>query len=1196
MKSFFGRVAPLWALLAWLSLAAWLSCVASPVLAQPAPVPGAPSAAGPAATAPSELREQTIYIPYKKLRDVFEREGRGVFLPYDRFNELWKAARERDAVAPDDRAPVDSIISEIENEAVVGRDVVSVVSHIKIEVLKEGWNQIPLRLGDAAVTKATIGAEPARLVADPATGYALLIEKKGAAPKSIDLNLEYAKAFTKAPGQNSIAFDAPQAPISKWRVRVPGAGVKVNIRPLLAATEAPADAAADQTVVLAFVGAAASVRIDWTPRAEGAAGLEALATAQVQQQVWIDQGVNRTRAQIAYEISRAQLSQLSFEVPADQKVVSVFDGNVRQWSVAVAEGKQRVTVQLFEPAKGTQNIAVDLERFVGDEAKQNVSVPVIKALGVGRQQGVVVVQVAPALRAEATRHTGLQQLDAGELPTGLAGGKWDFAYRYAALPFDLALAVERVEPRIVVDTLVEATLEPEQLTLNTLALFTIERAGLFRLEFDVPAGYDVRQVTGRAAAGAQAAVVDTHYLDGPGKTHLVVNLSRKAMGKTGLFIELGKKLSEPDLLSPTGKAAEISLAVPRAAPAGVERQTGRLVVYAPESLRVNPGQSLGLRAVPFGEALEGMESTVGQRGGARQSLAFTYTQEPASLVLAAERRKPQVNVHQLLVAQIEPGGATYTATFSYEILYSGVKSLRIDVPAKLAPEIRNRTTGVRERVVDPAPSDLAPGYVAWSLTGDSEFLGNRTVTFTWQRKIEKLDIGKPVELALPVLRPRDADRAWGQIVLTKAETIDVQPSGEPTGVRPIDPQRDLVGERVAAAARAFEFHDDWSLTIAATRYKLEEVKRTSIEQGLVRMVLTRGGETTVHAAFRVRSVRQGLNVKLPDNVEFDTPHPLRLNGRAVSLGQGDTRGLYVIPLAGQRPDEPFLLELRYTVRGAPDLEPPSFPEEPAAQRLVLVAYLPQERALLGRRGPWASEIAWQAPGLLAMLLGGADPRSAPSFWRWKPAAAQNDAVLLADVRQNIPNLSPIADDLRTDGRPYVFSTPRPLAPPAGNLRLVTWDETTLSALVAVVVVLGGLLLLFASAGKKMIAAGLLIVMVFFLGVFVPTFALQVLDGVLLVSAGAVLVIWLVHYFAIVRPRDPLVQARRREAIARREASIANLTKATDAAKSLFAGKKAATATGAAGASPGATPSPGASPDNPLNPPAAGRTDSDKPKE
>ena len=119
----------------------------------------------------------------------------------------------------------------------------------------------------------------------------------------------------------------------------------------------------------------------------------------------------------------------------------------------------------------------------------------------GRQQGVVVVQVAESLRAEAVRTSGLLQVDAGELPAALRRAKWAFAYRYATVPFELAFDVEKVQPRITVDSLVEARLLPERLTLDLTAVYTIEKAGVFRLEWDVPAGYDVRQVRGGRRCG-----------------------------------------------------------------------------------------------------------------------------------------------------------------------------------------------------------------------------------------------------------------------------------------------------------------------------------------------------------------------------------------------------------------------------------------------------------------------------------------------------------------------------------------------------------------------------------------------------------------------------------------------------------------------------------------------------------------------
>ena len=102
----------------------------------------------------------------------------------------------------------------------------------------------------------------------------------------------------------------------------------------------------------------------------GATGMAALASVQAQQQVWVGEGVVRTRATLGYAISRAELPQLSIDVPADQKVLNVFDANVRGWSVKAADGKQRITADLFEPAKASQQVVVELEKFLPGSGDQ----------------------------------------------------------------------------------------------------------------------------------------------------------------------------------------------------------------------------------------------------------------------------------------------------------------------------------------------------------------------------------------------------------------------------------------------------------------------------------------------------------------------------------------------------------------------------------------------------------------------------------------------------------------------------------------------------------------------------------------------------------------------------------------------------------------------------------------------------------
>ncbi len=114
------------------------------------------------------LREQDIYIPYDKLRQVFERHGRGVFLPYEEFEALWRAAQEKTRPAAGVRPPVGAVITEIENEATVAKDVVRVKATVKIDLLVEGWHEIPLRLADAAITRPRSAASRRGSSAAPA--------------------------------------------------------------------------------------------------------------------------------------------------------------------------------------------------------------------------------------------------------------------------------------------------------------------------------------------------------------------------------------------------------------------------------------------------------------------------------------------------------------------------------------------------------------------------------------------------------------------------------------------------------------------------------------------------------------------------------------------------------------------------------------------------------------------------------------------------------------------------------------------------------------------------------------------------------------------------------------------------------------------------------------------------------------------
>ena len=1066
-------------------------------------------------TSATEIREQTIYVPYAELRDVFEKEGRGVFLPYEQFKKLWESARKSESQqtpgGQTERQAPDAIISEITSEATVRKDVVHVEALLAIELLREGWNTVPLRLGDAAIQSAEIDGEVARVTASSDGGYQLVVENKSKDPKSIELRLTYVRAFNKSPGQNSVAFAAPQAPVNRWKIRVPGEGVKVSVTPMIAATQEESSVADDsepdaadedsgdgdagqdesdeddaddepekdadekETVLLAFVGSAPEVAIRWTAKSEGASGLTALVSAQAIQEVYISEGAVRTRANLNYSISRSQIDQLVVEVPADQKVVNVFDPNVRKWDVESTGDVQNISVELFEPASASQNLTIELEKFVDESMMQEIKTPMVRALNVARQQGTFVLRSDPTLRTETTTREGLLQVDASELPPSLADKTWTLAYRYASTPFELSVSVERIRPRIGVKQLVECYLEPTQISLDTFVVYDIQQAGVFELGLDLPAGFEVMQVRGLAFEGGAAAAVDSYRVEGDNNDRLIVDLARKATGTIGLVVQLKQSINDPNLLSPTGNASTIALPVPEANQQFRNQYSARYVVYAPVSLRLNPVETTGMRVISFGEAFDQVISSRGNRfPSTRPTLAFAFGEQATDLQVEAQRRNPYVTARQMMVVRVDSGVVKFDVTLIYEILYSGVKSLRVDVPSEVASEIRNVSPSIRDAELNPAPDDVADGYVAWELTGEGELIGTQRVQLTWDQKIDELPVGSSVDISVPRLIPMNVDRGWGQIAVTKTETLDVQPTDARDGLRPIDPVHDLMpGVRVADAAAAMEFHDDWNLTIKATRYQLEEMKRTSIERALVRTVVTRSDRRSVAALYRVRSARQRLSVKLPDEAEFDS-QPARVNGDPVSLERGDQDRLY-IPLIGQDPNSQFVLELRYSVPGNHRrISIPEFPDDPAIQKVYLAVYLPEETSLLESSGPWTEEFEW---------------RHKNSF-RPSPQPNASDDELEEWVREGISGGR--GPTFQKDGTLYLYSALRPDPPPDGDLRLTVANAKLLSASVIAVLAIIGLLLFRSSGTKKVVAIAVFLIAAVACGVFVPTFGRQLL--------------------------------------------------------------------------------------------------------
>ncbi len=1078
------------------------------------------------------IRERTIYVPYERFRAVFEKDGRGVFLPYEKFRELWQAAQATVHPQPQPVAPVSFLFRAAANELELGKDAVLGTTELDLVVLNKGWHLIPLRLSDVAVRQATLDGEAADLVFE--NGYFLLLHHEDSEPRQMHLSLEFAKGISRQGGERTVSIEVPPVAASRWRVHTPEPGVRIEITPAAtppsegatpAAGRDRAEAQSDDEGELARSGSEATayaapsptVTIRWTPTAEGATGMEALASVQTRVEVFMDRVQTRIQSQLEYSVSRAEWTTLKIRLPKDCSVQGVFDPNVRRWKRSFPEDSpdsQQIDVELFEPVRNTQRLS--MVYFVPTQSGKATSLPVIQPMGVGQHQGYVAVRLGEGLRGEVVSSRGLMQTDPSELQENARQQGWDWVFRYISVPYELALLVDPVAPRVTVDETVVLDVAERDLQLSAVGIFTIERAGIFQVAWNIPPGFEVVHVQGRAVGNVPAVEIADWRVEGDAKDRLTINFRKRALGQVTVEALLRRDLPEAERLDRPAEPRTWNLALPRVAPETVDRSVGRLAIYAPNYLQIDTKPVAGLHVISLAE--NSVPAAIAERPAELSPvMAFAFSETASQLEVTAQRRRPQLHIAQLLVIRIEDRVVRYDGTFFGEVQFSGLKEVRIDVPESVTALLRNQSPQLRERRLSPQPEDVSAGFVAYGFSAATELLGEFTIRLTWEEPVlEDLEKGAGFRLGVPHLEPRGADRSWGQIVIVKSENIEVREAAEVSGLRPIDPQRELMhGQAIPEAAGAFEFTGDWNLVLEALRYRIEPTKQAAIERAFVRMVVTRSDRIAVQALYRVRSVQQRLAVALPPGAEPENEQ--RINGRRFDLEvapegnrspkENQNRHHYYIPLTQTAPEEAVVLELRYHVTAhRPDLMLPEFsidpdvqPIAPAVQRVYLAAYIPEEMRLLTKDGPWTEEFDWhfgRGGGVQPRFHQSADPQS---LINW---ITEGTNVTVGDFA--------------VDGTAWVYSS---IAPPGGDqgaLCLRICDARLWNGLLVLAGVLIGVLLIRFSWRKRLWILAWLVLVACIAAAFFPIAAAQAINRTSFLVGIGVVVVWL--FAGVVRRR------------------------------------------------------------------------------
>ncbi len=940
--------------------------------------PGLFAAGRAMAADPNDKREgkrpAKVYVPYKQLKGLFEKEGQGVFLPYKDFEKLWRAAQDKPAGVTE--APFEYLISTARFTGDVKAELATLRLELTIDVLADGWVQVPLGLGEVAVSEAALlETESARAVPllRVANGQYIFVTKgKG----RYVLALDFVRQLETRPGLQVLKYRIPSAAVTTLELVIPEENLKVDVEPMLAATTSQVKVDdASVTKLQAFLGSAKEVSLSWKPRTEAAVGLEAVVVCEQFHHIDVSEALVSHVVKLDYGIHRGGADSFDIRLPGNFRVTDVSGSNIAKWDIEQADGGpgpggQMLKVTLFSAAKDKYSLTIKMERFL-QESQVRIALSPVTTGRVLRRSGLIGITYSPRRSVHLEDTQNLARVDTGQLPAEIRKRPGVTAYRFIASDYAGTIAIETASPRIMVDQRWVLGVEGDRLALRGRTRYKVERTGVFELSMNLPEPWKVESV-------GPDTLVDDYQFKGEGDARVLhVLLKKENLGQFDLNIAAGAERIEAE--------GDVDFILPLVDANNVQSYRGQFMLLLADHLRAEVEQVRQLQSIPLGRA----ESWT-KIAGLSAVMAFEFRaldrSAPAGATLKIAIKPVQISatVHRLV--NIQASSVAHEAVVQYRIRYAPVDTLYLKMPASLAdldPEITDKNNNIKERPrIDELPPDqiadaAGPQDANWAyykIVLQSKVTGSYELKVSTYQPFEAGQSGEPAVVKVePILAAGRLSDQNGHIAIVKADTLAVaEPvmenlipadAGSPADL-PYQPHRRI-------ASLAFKYNaPPFELSLPVVTQKEATVFTTIVSGAIVEQVLARDGMLNTHATYLL-ATSQGdrIPIKLPKGAELTA---LLLNGSEAPVEMGlsaEERIVRLPPSAGQV--SKFVLEISYGLRKAraSALRAPALPEQIPVQQTLWRLWAPKEWYFLGHSRLFSRLEPGQSQNMLRTLAG-----------------------------------------------------------------------------------------------------------------------------------------------------------------------------------------------------------------------------------
>lgn len=615
-----------------------------------------------------------------------------------------------------------------------------------------------------------------------------------------------------------------------------------------AKTQAIPDLTKNESGASLVLGPVDNVRFQARPKQRDAETEETRFFAEVANLFLPGPGVVHGRHRVSIRPAQGRVSTLALRVPAGFTVSEVVDGPVGAWRFDPAKNELIMNV---EPAQ-TQGFSFLVETQRGAGALPvELELEPLRVNGAAGEVGLLGMAFGDEAQPEAVTTDGLSRVNPGDFDAALlprnregeAVALLHHAFRYSAAVAKARLKVTAVAPELRAETWQLVSLGEDRLVVSTDLSVMITRAGVFRLEAEVPEGLEIESATGAGLS---------HWTEGEqdGRRILTFHLTGKTVGRADFSVTLTGR--------PVVSAKDWQ--VPRVRLRGASRETGVLTVVPERGLQLLVTERSNISQLDPRELAGGKNDTA--RAATRPgAMAYRLLQSDWKLGLTISRLDPWVTARVFHDATIREGQLLTRVNIGYRIENSAVKALRVRIPGL------DEAAAATVRATGPAVADLVPvtgEKGLWEIRFQRGIAGETDVELEYQRPSAEVGSESIAPVALEEVRQLSyfvAVRAGGR--------LELEPGPLPRGWQRSDwaVMKSTLGHAAGGTAPALSFRAadvEGPLPIILKRHGLAGLRKLRVMEGTLTTLLSPGGTalTAVNLKMRVLT-KSTLRLRLP---------------------------------------------------------------------------------------------------------------------------------------------------------------------------------------------------------------------------------------------------------------------------------------------------------------------------------------------